>query len=230
MKIIGVAKAPPLPELVYQELKKAVLNGQYAPGEMLRQEEVATALGVSRAPLREALPRLESEGIVVLHPRRGYAVVEMTPAEIESVFSLRILLETDMVRRSAAKRKMRDVELALQAADQMSKIDVNSGPEAQNEWFETNLRFHDLLLSPAHCTHHMRALRLTRGALEAYIRTEARLTGDLDQAQAEHNALALAFAAGDAERLVQLTRRHSEHTRDRLLLGMKAKEPATPHQ
>src|ERR1700678_483212 len=88
----------PLPHQVYHQVRRAILNGFFVPGQMLRHEEVAAILGVSRSPLREALPRLEAEGMVVLHPRRGYAVVSLDPTEIAELFDLRILLEVELAR------------------------------------------------------------------------------------------------------------------------------------
>ena len=76
------ALALSLPEVVYRQLREAILNGLYRPAQVLRQEELAARLGVSRAPLREALPRLEADGLVVSSPRRGYSVRSLEPEEI----------------------------------------------------------------------------------------------------------------------------------------------------
>lgn len=222
MPLGGSATPEPmsLPEIVYRKLRDAILNGVYAPGAMLRQEEVAALLGVSRNPLREALPRLESEGIVVLYPRRGYAVVKLDPAEICNVFDLRILLETDLVSRSVKLKTKADEQRVQAILDEMAQLAEQAETADRVRWFDLNLRFHDALLLPADCPHHMKALAQSRGALEAYIRAEVRLTGDLTQAQKEHSQMVEAFHAGQEERLVQLTRAHSEHTRDRLLRGL----------
>src|SRR5271168_2238460 len=104
------AHAVSLPEAVYRSVRDAILNGVFAPGQMLRQEEVAARLGVSRSPLREALPRLEAEGMVVLHPRRGYAVISLDPTEIAELFDLRILLEAELARHAVERRQPHDVE------------------------------------------------------------------------------------------------------------------------
>ncbi|TCL05172.1 GntR family transcriptional regulator [Sodalis ligni] len=209
-----------LPEIVYRKLRDAILNGVYAPGAMLRQEEVAAQLGVSRNPLREALPRLESEGIVVLYPRRGYAVVKLDPTEICNVFDLRILLETDLVARSVVLKTKADEQRVQSILDDMALLAEQAEAADRTRWFDLNLRFHDAMLLPARCPHHMKALAQSRGALEAYIRAEVRLTGDLNQAQREHAELTLAFISGDKDRLIRLIREHSEHTRDRLLRGL----------
>ncbi|WP_170975331.1 GntR family transcriptional regulator [Martelella alba] len=220
---IGGADTPEpmsLPEIVYRKLRDAILNGVYPPGAMLRQEEVAALLGVSRNPLREALPRLESEGVVVLYPRRGYAVVKLDPAEIVNVFDLRILLETELAGRSVKSKTHTDEQQVQAILDEMASLAEQAETADRVRWFDLNLRFHDALLSPAHCPHHMKALAQSRGVLEAYIRAEVRLTGDLAQAQTEHTRMAQAFYAGQGESLIRLTREHSEHTRDRLLRGL----------
>lgn len=214
----GAAKS--LPEFVYSELRKAILNGAFTPGEMLRQEEVAARLGVSRSPLREALPRLEAEGIVVLHPRRGYAVAELKPEEIREVFELRILLECEIASHAIQKRTESDIARVYEIAGQMRQVGESITEDSMSRWADLNLSFHDALLAPANMAHYMRALSTARGGLESYIRTELRLTGDIEQAQHEHALLAQAFVQGDADTFVELTRQHSVNTRDRLLEGL----------
>lgn len=218
---LGLAAATSLPEIVYRELRKAILNGVFVPGQMLRQEEVATRLGVSRSPLREALQHLEAEGIVVLHPRRGYAVAALDPAEIAEAFDLRSLLETELARRSIQRRTEADIARVYAILTEMAPLAAQASGADLARWFELNTDFHNALLAPAKCPHHMRALENTRGLIETYIRTEVRLTGDLHQAQQEHLQLSQAFVAGDAAVFVELIRQHSEHTRDRLLVGLE---------
>jgi DNA-binding GntR family transcriptional regulator len=219
-----------LPEFVYRELRKAILNGRFAPGQMLRQEEVAGTMGVSRSPLREALPRLEAEGIVVLHPRRGYAVAELNPDEVAEAFNLRVLLESELAARSVARRTEADISRVYDLANRMRKVAEGTGDdESLATWFDLNLAFHEALLSPAGWPHYMRALATARGVLEAYIRAEVRFTGDMIQAQQEHSQLAQAFVNGDAAHFVEITREHSLHTRDRLLgaLGAETSQAAS---
>lgn len=217
---LGVATAASLPEIVYRELRKAILNGVFVPGQMLRQEEVATRLGVSRSPLREALQHLEAEGIVVSHPRRGYAVAVLDPAEIAEAFDLRSLLETELATRSIQRRTEADIARVYAILTEMAPLAAQAGGADLAHWFELNTDFHNALLAPAKCPHHMRALENTRGLIETYIRTEVRLTGDLHQAQQEHLQLSQAFVGNDPTVFVALTRQHSEHTRDRLLAGL----------
>jgi len=217
---LQTAKPPPLTELVYRQVRDAIMNGVFAPGQMLRQEEVAAALGVSRNPLREVLPRLESEGQVVLYPRRGYAVISLDPADIEEVFDLRVLLDTQLAKAAIARRTEKDVKAARDILRAMAGLIDAHGVDDRATWFRLNAEFHDALHAPAGRKYYMRALEMARGLLESYIRMEVNLTGDMQQAHREHEALVDAFAAGDARRFVALTKAHGEHTKQRLLQGL----------
>ena len=73
-------------EAVHSRLRRGILTGAYRPGALLRQEELARRFGASRVPLREAMTRLEVEGLVVWRPRRGYAVLSLEPSEIIEIF------------------------------------------------------------------------------------------------------------------------------------------------
>ena len=212
-----------LPEFVYGELRRAILNGVFRPGQMLRQEEVAALMGVSRSPLREALPRLEAEGIVVLHPRRGYAVAELRPHEVKEVFELRVLLESQLAVHAIAQRTEADIAKVYEIANKMRQVADATDEQSTRDWFELNIDFHEALLSPARMPHYMRALATARGVIEAYIRAEVRLTGDKHEAQQEHAQLAQAFVNGDIDGFNELIRQHSFHTRDRLLKGLESR-------
>lgn len=210
-----------MPERVYRGLRDAILNGTFVPGQMLRQEEVAVQLGVSRSPLREALPRLEAEGLVVLHPRRGYAVATINPKDVLEAFDLRILLETELGRRAISVRTAEDVALVQRIVNDMAMLADHAETADRSRWFGLNAEFHAALLAPADCPHHLRALHTTRGVIEAYVRAEVGFTGDLVHAQREHGLLADAFAEGDVQSFLDLIRVHSIHTRDRLLAGLR---------
>jgi DNA-binding GntR family transcriptional regulator len=231
LKTLSACKSPSsLPEFVYGELRRAILNGVFVPGQMLRQEEVAATMGVSRSPLREALPRLEAEGIVVLLPRRGYAVTALRREQIDEAFDLRVLLEARIAAQAVARRDAADIaRVQVLAAEMHAFGDMPADEAALARWADLNLAFHDALLQPADLPHTLRSLATARGAIEAYIRTELRLTGDIHQAQREHARLAEAFADGDAPAFVALTRAHANHTRARLLAGLDA-QPSPPAQ
>ena len=217
----------PVPEAVYKWLHAAILAGEFVPGQMLRQETLAKRLGVSRVPLREALQRLESEGQVVLHPRRGFAVASLDQEEIEEIFQLRILLEE---RAAYHSTRARTAEHVSQLRDLLEKMDARKSGNREQlaEWCRYNSDFHDILLCAGKHRHISRVARSLRNTVEPYIRLEVALTGGVEGAQEEHTLIVEAFARGDAYTVAKLCREHCEHTAKRLIEGLKARHSAAP--
>lgn len=85
-------------ELVLAAVRNAILSGVMGPGARLRQEELAEVFGTSRIPVREALRALEYEGLVTSEPHRGFTVTALDADDVEEVYDLRILLESEAVR------------------------------------------------------------------------------------------------------------------------------------
>lgn len=97
-------------EMVYSVLREAIVTGAFAPGEWLRQESLAEAIGVSRIPVRTALLQLESEGLVVFHPHRGARVRSLSEVQINEIYRLRMLLEPYALRLSMARLRPERIE------------------------------------------------------------------------------------------------------------------------
>jgi DNA-binding GntR family transcriptional regulator len=97
---------------VYQHLKRAILERIHAEGALLSEAEIAATVGVSRTPVREALLRLESEGLVALYPKRGVLVRPVSAAEIEDVIDARRLVEVHAAGRAWEQRERLVPELA----------------------------------------------------------------------------------------------------------------------
>jgi DNA-binding GntR family transcriptional regulator len=213
-----------LPEVVYGQLLTAILNGVFRPGQMLRQEEIASRLGMSRGPLREALPRLEAEGIVVLSSRRGYSVTSLDPSDIDELFDLRLQFESKLAPLAIANRGPAAVTLVqrlnLQLGELVSQSDAPAAPQ-RIRWFDLNIEFHDALLAPAGLKQHQRLLKTLRSRIEPYIRMEMFFTGGLAEAQSEHDQLVKAYIRGDSQQFEALTSGHTRHTHERLLQGLK---------
>ena len=112
----GVEKIPAA-ERVYAYVKAAILDRAYPGGELLTEGELATAVGVSRTPVREALLRLEESGLVKLYPKKGALVLPVLPQEIEDVLEARELIETltQRVDEMRACRKTGDAKSFLEA-------------------------------------------------------------------------------------------------------------------
>ncbi len=99
LPLLGVREN--LAEAVYRVLREAITDGSLPPGERLREIPLARRFGVSTTPVREALRRLEREGLVEINPRRGAVVPRFEPADIAQLYEAREVLECRAVRRAA---------------------------------------------------------------------------------------------------------------------------------
>ena len=93
----------PLRDVVFQTLRQAILRGELKPGERLMEIHLAQKLGVSRTPVREAIRKLELEGLVLMIPRKGAIVAEITVQDLEDVLEVRMALE-ELAVKIACKR------------------------------------------------------------------------------------------------------------------------------
>ena len=207
---------PSLPELAYEHLRGSILDGSLEAGAPLRQEEIAARLGISRLPIREALRRLESEGLALLRPRRGYVVASLNRDEIDDVLDLQATLEA-RAGHAATLRRNDDVARQLEAC--LAQLDkVTSRPPVDVDAFaELNLKFHDTLFESSGRPFLCRTLRMLRSNAERYVRMAAGILIDLSQSQAEHRAILEAYKAGDAAMVAELCWEHRDATRTRLL-------------
>jgi len=212
---------PVLSDAVYQDLLGRILSGAYKPGEVLRQEELASHYSVSRVPVREAMSRLASDGVLVFRPRRGYAVKILDAREIAEVFNLRMLIEEHAGRLAAQLRRPEDVRRVAALLDSMDAIDTRDAA-GMREWLELNRRFHTELFAASGHAHVCRVAATLRDTVEPYIRIEATITGHLREADADHRGIFEAFRSGDAESAGRLCREHCEHTAKRLIEGLGA--------
>ena len=128
-----------LAERVYQQLRDSIGNHQICPGERLQEVSLAAQLGVSRTPVREALARLESEGMIAAEGR-GFVVPVLTDADIEEIYQLRLLLEP-----AAGSSAVAEVRGASDLASMSSAIEDAVAAEKSSDlaaFLAANTRFH----------------------------------------------------------------------------------------
>lgn len=106
---------------ITQRIRDAILDGTYKPGERLVETAIASQLGVSRAPVREALSALEREGIVINAPRRGYFVIEFMDKDIDEIYSLRLLLEIGASQRAISRFTEEDIAEMQSVIDRLDE-------------------------------------------------------------------------------------------------------------
>lgn len=107
----------PLRDVVFQTLRQAILSGKLQPGERLMEIHLAQQLGVSRTPVREAIRKLELEGLVMTIPRRGAVVADITKSDLEDVLEVRSALEELAVTKACAKITAEQLEQLRRASE-----------------------------------------------------------------------------------------------------------------
>lgn len=202
-------------------LRRAIVDGELRPGQRVLQEEVAETLGVSVAPVREALRALEQEGQVVYRPRRGYFVTELRAADLEEIYELRQVLEERAARRALPTLDadaLHRIELAARdCADAVERADVAAELEA-------NRRFHFAILESPGQVHVMRLIQLLWDSTEAYRAMYYNSPQERREAVHAHDRILEAVRDREADRLITEMDAH----RDRALRVLTAILPPDP--
>jgi DNA-binding GntR family transcriptional regulator len=143
-----------LADTVAERLRDTIFMGQLAPGERLREEQLATALDVSRGPIRDALLQLEREGLVVRRRNRGAVVASLSRADLDEVFSLRLAIEPVVCSWAARHSGEDDWAQMQERIDAFAQLDASTTVQKAAE---IDLEFHDVVYRAA---GHRRLLRL----------------------------------------------------------------------
>lgn len=200
MPLIDAGLTPSRTARVLEIIRNAILSGELAPGSALVEQELAAQLGVSKTPVREALKTLEGSGLVVMVPYRGAAVRELTRADADAIYDLRLLLEPEAVQRSVAA----GVDLSG-AAECLRKARAAAGNAERSM---ANREFHRLLY--AGCGNALLVATLDglrdRTALVSAASWAKSATWEVEAA--EHEAILAAATAGDADTARRLTAEH----------------------
>lgn len=131
-----------LGEHVFDSLKQAIIRGNMSPGEWLVESHIADTLGISRTPVREAIHKLEREGLIERQPRGGFTVLGLTRDDIEETFGIRAVLEGYAARLAAIKHHEKELAPLEKKIEEFEKYLVQ---KQQAELTRINTEFHDLL-------------------------------------------------------------------------------------
>ena len=210
-------------QATHEKLRAMIFSGELQAGQRLGQEEIARQLGVSRLPVREALNRLATEGLVELKPRRGFFVVSLDVQEIEDIFEVRALLEQRAGELATERRTIVDVE-ELEAI--VSELDDLVQTEIDfDEWARLNQDFHQRLFQTSGRKHLCRQIDQLRNSVAPIIRLLALQHGELRRAQDEHRRIAAQFRSGDGAGVGLLCREHCAYTARALLSQLRTQSP-----
>ena len=213
---------PPLTAVIYQSLHAAIMDGTFIPGQVLRQEELAAKFNISRVPLREALRQLEAQGLIVLRPRRGYAVPVLDAKEILEVLQLRMLVEGYAGYVATLARTPEDVRALEECVREMDALATRSpSDEATRRYSILNLHFHDTLVKASRLSHLRQIAANIQSKIISYIRMELAMVATLEESHKQHHQILEAFRKGNADRVAIISRKHCEATALRFVEALK---------
>lgn len=207
----------PLPDQIFIEARERILSGRLPADSPIRQDALAQELGVSKIPLREALARLESEGLVVSHPNRGFIVRPLSRTDAEDVFDLRLRIEPNacvlgaLHADDAAHHAARAAFAALDAALRNGLADVG----------RRNREFHLALARPSGRSVTIETVDRLLALSERYVRVHLGEHRRLDRASHEHGTMLNAWLERRTEAVRREARAHIQAT----LIDLRAELP-----
>lgn len=201
---------PTTVELVMDAIRRKILSGELAPGEPLRQEALAEELGVSRLPIREAISRLESEGMLNVVPHKGAYVCALSVDEIHETFDIRLRLEPWIFIEAIPRMTARDLAQAEEVVAAMDKA-------ADSEWGHLNWRLHETLYLPAQRDMTLSILKRLHEKADRYFRLQVVNVPIRKQAHEEHMELIAVCKQGDLKRAEKLLTEHLRVAADQIV-------------
>lgn len=220
---IEVLREHSLATLAQQELERRIISGEIAAGAKLNEVEMATALGISRGPVREAFSALAQAGLVRVEKNRGVFVRQVSLEEANEFYEVRAALE-GLIGRLAARRIAIDEIEALRTV--VRRMHQTQKGRRADEYFALNVEFHDLLARAARNNALLAHYRGIVNQLDLYRRaTIAHAAENIPLSTQEHEAIVDAVAARDEQRAQALLTEHVLVSRARLHAALGAPAP-----
>lgn len=214
----------PVREKVYEYLKNGILSGRLSPGEKLAEEHLARTLGVSRTPVREALHKLGSEGLIKPRKKRGYIVSKDSKEDVEELFELRSILEGYALRLTS-QTISEDTLIQLNGFVQNAEEALRR--EKIHEVFKWNTRFHDTLHEQvAHRSRLYRLIENMRKYVLRHRKDTLRYPDGGRRAVEGHQKILMALKLKDPDLCERIMREHIQEAKEDALQSIleKARE------
>lgn len=167
----------PLRDVVFHTLRDAILHGELKPGERLMEIKLADRMGVSRTPIREAIRMLELEGLVIMLPRKGAQVAQITEKDLKDVLEVRMGLEELAVKFACERITDEKLGEMKAAADEFAQVVENTSEDDITLLAEADVRFHDLIYQ---ATENKRLIQLINNLREQMYRYRIEYLKDVD--------------------------------------------------
>ena len=213
-----------LTSAVADKLRDRIIRGEIPEGSQLRQDAIATQYKVSRIPVREALRQLDAEGLITIVPNRGAVVPALSPDDIEELFSIRALLEPEVLGLSIPRlteQDFTDAEAVLRRyVSELRREDHLAA------WGRLNWQFHSILYSRANQPRFMAIIRNVNNSGERYTRLQLYLTHGTKRANEEHHQILELCRKRDVAAACKLLRQHIRYAGESLKQALEQKRTA----
>ena len=198
----------PLRDVVFNTLRKAILTGELKPGERLMEIHLANRLGVSRTPIREAIRKLELEGLVIMIPRRGAEVAQITEKSLKDVLEVRRALDALCVELACDRINSEEEEMLKEACDEFERATETKDATIIAK---ADVAFHDIIVQ---ATGNQRLIQLINNLSEQmyryrfeYIKDENRHDSLVD----EHRIIYESIVKRDKKKAAETARLHIDN-------------------
>ena len=213
----------PLRAVVFQTLRQAILRGELKPGERLMEIHLAQKLGVSRTPVREAIRKLELEGLVLMIPRKGAVVAEITVTDLEDVLEVRMALEELAVK--LACRNITEEQLnAMRQREEIFRKSLYGDDVAACA--QADMEFHDAIYAATGNSRLVQILNNLREQMYRYRVEYLKEEQTRNLLVSEHEELVKAIREGDVQKAQDISFHHLENQRMAIIRTIRAENAA----
>ena len=204
---INIDNYKPLRDVVFERLRKAIVEGSLKPGQRLMEVQLAEQLGVSRTPVREAIRKLELEGLVIMLPRKGAYVADMSIKDVIDLLEVRAALEGLAASLAAERMMPENVEKLKNISDELKKNVENSN---LSETLKKDVEFHQCIFE---ASGNNKLVQMINSLWEQVYRFREGYMSDYNAALEiikEHEKLIGAIENGESEKASKYAREHIE--------------------
>lgn len=208
----------PLRDVVFNTLRQAILKGELKPGERLMDIALAERLGVSRTPIREAMRKLELEGLVVMIPRRGAQVANITEKDLNDVLDVRIALENMAIEKACERMTEEEMGRLWVAAKEFERT---MGEGNLVKLAEADVAFHEIIYRAADNRRLNQVLNNLREQIYRYRVEYLKEEETRNVLVMEHEELTQAIKERDVKRAQEISYRHIENQRMAIIRSIR---------
>jgi DNA-binding GntR family transcriptional regulator len=201
----AIPERKPLGHYVFENLKQAIVRGDFSPGNRLVESRLAEAMGISRTPVREAIHKLEREGLIKKLPQGGFYVLNLTREEVEETFGIRSVLESYAARLAAIKHQKEELEPLEEKIEEFQYF-LNRGE--METLLKINTEFHSLLYAMSRSPKLIKMVNDLQDQIYRFRRIILKIETMAKTSNDDHRQMLSAMKMRDADRVETLVRQH----------------------